>query len=52
MEEDCQRALEPSFIYGYGCCVFKHNIYGDHLEVPDCTPDFPNFLSPECVIGL
>ena len=22
MEEDCERALEPTFTYGYGCCVF------------------------------
>ena len=29
MEEDCQKALELIFSYGYGCCVFKHNICGD-----------------------
>ena len=52
MEEDCHRALEPSFTYGCGCYVFKHNICGDQLEVPDCAPDSPNFLFPECVAGL
>ena len=26
MEEDYQKALEVIFTYGYGCCVFKHNI--------------------------
>ena len=34
MEEEYQKALEVIFSYGYGCCVFKHNIYGDHPEVP------------------
>ena len=52
MEEDYQRALELSFTYGYGRCVFKHDIYGDQLEVPDCTPDSPNFLSPKCFASL
>ena len=52
MEEDCQRALEPSFTYSYECCVFKHNICGDQLEVPDCMPDSPNFLSPKCFASL
>ena len=34
MGEDYSNALEVIFAYGYGCCVFKHNICGDHLEVP------------------
>ena len=49
MEEDCQRALEQTFTYGY---VFKHNICGDQLKVPDCALDSPNSLFPECVAGL
>ena len=52
MEKDCQMVVEPSFTYGYGCCVFKHNICGYQLEVPDCTLDSPNFLFPECIAGL
>ena len=52
MEEDCQRDLEPSFTYGYECCVFKHNIRGDQLEVLNCTLDSPNFIFLECVVGL
>ena len=52
MEEDYQRALESSFTYGYGCCVFKHDICGDQLEVLDCMPDSQNFLSPECFASL
>ena len=35
IEEDYQKALELVFAYGYGCCVFKHNICGDHPKVPD-----------------
>ena len=48
MEEDYQKALELFFAHGHGCCVFKHNIYGDQLEVLDCMPDSPNFISSEC----
>ena len=32
IEEDY---LELVFAYDYGCCVFKHNICGDHPKVPD-----------------
>ena len=60
MEEDYQRDLEPSFTNGYGCCVFKHEIYGgpdcmpngDQPEVSNCMPDSPNFLSLECFASL
>ena len=41
-----------SFTYGYGCCVFKHNIYGDQPEVLDCMPDSLDFLSLECFASL
>ena len=27
------------FAYGYGCCIFKHNICGDRPEVPKGMPD-------------
>ena len=47
MEEDYQKALEPIFAYGYRCCMFKHNICGDQLEVPDGMPDSFDPLSPE-----
>ena len=52
MEEDYQRALEPSFTYGCRCCVFKRNIWGDQLEGQDCMPDSPDLLSPKCFTGL
>ena len=54
MEEEYHKAMEVVFYYSYGCCVFKHNIYGDQKEVPDGMPDstdplFPEFfLSPRC----
>ena len=54
MEEEYQKALEVIFAYGYKCCVFKHNIYGDHPKVPDGMPDFADplplefFVNPRC----
>ena len=42
------------FAYGYVCCVFKHNICGDHSEVPEGMPDFADslplefFVNPRC----
>ena len=33
MEEEYQKAMEVIIAYGCGCCVFKHNICGDHPEV-------------------
>ena len=44
LEEDYQKSLEVIFSYGYGCCVLKHNIYGDQPEVPDGMPDSANPL--------
>ena len=52
MEKDCWRTLKSSLTYGYVCRVFKHNICGDQLEVPNGKPDSPNFLSPECFVSL
>ena len=47
MDEEYQKALEVIFAYWYECCVFKHNIYGDRLEVPEGMPDSPDPLPPE-----
>ena len=47
MEEEYQKPLEVIFAYGYGCCVFKHNISGDHPEVPDSMPDSADPLPSE-----
>ena len=54
MEEDYHKALELIFSYGYGCCVFKHNICGDQPEVLDGMPDSFDplppkfFMNPRC----
>ena len=54
MEEDYQKALELIFAYSYRCCMFKHNICGDQLEVPNGMPDSSDplplkfFVSPKC----
>ena len=54
MEEECQKAMEVIFVYGYECCVFKHNIFGDCPEVPkvmsDSTDPLPSefFVNPGC----
>ena len=47
MEEEYHKALELIFAYGYVCCVFKHNICGDHSNVPNGMPDFVDPLPPE-----
>ena len=47
IKEEYQKALEVIFAYGYRCCVFKHNICGDHLEVPKGMPDFIDSLPPK-----
>ena len=45
MEEDYRKALELIFAYGYKFCMFKHNIYGDQLEILDGMLD-SSFLLP------
>ena len=52
MEEDYHKALELIFAYGYGCFVFKHNIYGDQPEVPDGMPDSSDPLPLEFFVNL
>ena len=45
------------FNYGYGCCVFKHNICGSKHQIPDGMPDpsiplTPEFFAnPRCPLG-
>ena len=58
MEKDYQKALELIFAYGYRCCVFKHNFYGDELEVSDGMLDSSDllpqefFANPRCPLAL
>ena len=51
MEEEYKKPLELIFSYGYRCCVFKHNIRGDHPEVPDGMSDSSDPLSPEFFVN-
>ena len=51
MKEDYQKALELIFAYGYGCCMFKHNICGDKPEVPDGMLDSSNPFLPEFFVN-
>ena len=50
--------MEVIFAYGYECCVLKHNICGDHPEVPngmlDSSVPLPLefFANPRCPPGL
>ena len=46
MEEEYHKALELIFAYRYGCCIFKHNIYGDRPEVPEGMLDYADPLPP------
>ena len=54
MKEDYQKVLKPIFAYGYGCCVFKHNICGDQPKVSDGMHDSSDpfqrgfFEKPRC----
>ena len=51
MEGEYQKALEVIFAYGYGCCVFKHNICGDHPKVPKGIPNSIDLLPPEFFVN-
>ena len=57
MEVEYHKDLEVIFAYGYGCCVFKHNIRGDHPDVPDSMSDSADplplefFVNPGCPLS-
>ena len=51
MEEEYKKALEVIFAYGYECCVFKHNIYGNHPDVPVDMHDFVDPLPPKFFVN-
>ena len=44
MEKEYHKTLEVIFAYGYGCCVFKHNICEDRPEVLDGMPNSADLL--------
>ena len=57
MEEDYQRALEPIFVYGYRCCVFKHSLCSGLPGIPDGMLDSAHplptkfFVNPRCPLA-
>ena len=54
MEAEFDSSGDALFNYGYGCCVFKHNIWGSKPQISDgmsdpsvpLTPEF--FANPRC----
>ena len=39
MEAEFDASGDTLFNYGYGCCVFTHNIRGNNPQIPDGMPD-------------
>ena len=54
MEAEFDASDDTLFNYGYGCCVFTHNICGSKLQIPDGMPDplvsltLEFFANPRC----
>ena len=57
MEAEFDSGGDVLFNYGYGCCVFTHNIYGSKPQIPDGMPDpsvpltLEFFANPRCPPG-
>ena len=47
MEAKFDSSSDALFNYGYGCCVFTHNICGSKPQIPDGMPDPSVPLTPE-----
>ena len=47
MEAEFDANGDMLFNYGYGCCVFTHNICGSKPQIPDGMPDPSIPLTPE-----
>ena len=47
MEAEFDASGDTLFNYGYGCCVFTHNICGSKPQIPDGMPDPSVPLTPE-----
>ena len=47
MEAEFDSSGDALFNYGYGCCVFMHNICGSKPHIPDGMPDPSIQLTPE-----
>ena len=54
MEAEFDASGDTLFNYGYGCCVFTHNICGNKPQIPDGMPDpsvpltIEFFANPRC----
>ena len=51
MEEEFDASGDVIFNYGYGCCVFAHNICGSEPMIPAGMPDTTKPLPPEFFIN-
>ena len=57
MEAEFDASDDTLFNYGYGCCVFTHNICGSKPQIPDGIPDpsvplIPEFFAnPRCPLS-
>ena len=57
MEAEFDASGDTLFNYGYGCCVFTHNIRGSKPQIPDGMPNpsvplTPKFIAnPRCPPG-
>ena len=47
MEAEFDASGDTLFNYGYGCCVFTHNICQSKPQIPDGKPDPSITLTPE-----
>ena len=47
MEAEFDSSGNALFNYGYGCCIFKHNICGSKPQIRDGMPDPSVPLTPE-----
>ena len=48
MEVEFDSSGDVLFNYGYGCCVFTHNICGRKPHIPDGMPTPSILLTPHC----
>ena len=52
MEAEFDASDDTLFNYGYGCCVFTHNICGSKPQIPDGIPDPSVPLTQESFANL
>ena len=47
LEVDFDASSDMIFNYGYGCCVYEHDIHGSKPKIPSGMPDTSTPLTPE-----